>query len=71
MPRRRAPRLAILDMMAHRFEPGLKYTEPTVNAILAEFHDDFCSLRRYLVDEGFMDRGGGVYWRAGGTVDVD
>jgi hypothetical protein len=71
MPRRRAARLAVLNVMANRFEPGLKYAEPTVNAILAGFHDDFCSLRRYLVDEGFMDRSDGVYWRAGGTVEVD
>jgi hypothetical protein len=27
-------------------------------------------LRRYLVDEGFMKREQGVYWRSGGTVDV-
>ena len=24
--------------------------------------------RRYLVDEGFLDREAGEYWRAGGTV---
>ncbi|MDQ3951738.1 MAG: DUF2087 domain-containing protein [Actinomycetota bacterium] len=25
------------------------------------------ALRRYLVDEGFMAREGGEYWRTGGT----
>jgi hypothetical protein len=34
-------------------------------------HPDFAALRRHLVDEAFMDRAGGVYWRAGGTVDVE
>lgn len=71
VPRRRAARLALLDVLASRFEPGRRYPEPTVNAVLSEFHADFCSLRRYLVDEGFMDRSDGEYWRAGGTVEVD
>jgi hypothetical protein len=26
-------------------------------------------LRRYLVDEGFLSRDAGIYWRTGGTVD--
>ena len=32
--------------------------------------DDFVTLRRYLVDEGFLDRSddSGDYWRAGGSV---
>jgi DNA-binding transcriptional ArsR family regulator len=29
------------------------------------------ALRRYLVDEGLMDRDAGKYWRCGGTVDPD
>ena len=71
IPRRRAARLAVLDLVANRFEPGLKYAEVTVNAVLGEFHADFCALRRYLVDEGFLDRSDPLYWRAGGTVEVD
>jgi hypothetical protein len=31
-------------------------------------HDAYAALRRYLVDDGFLARDGGVYWRAGGTV---
>ena len=33
--------------------------------------DDHGVLRRYLVDEGFLSRQAGVYWRSGGTVDVE
>jgi hypothetical protein len=25
-------------------------------------------LRRYLVDDGFLSREAGIYWRSGGTV---
>jgi len=71
LPRRRAARLAVLDLLASRFEPGLRYPESEVNDLLARFNSDFCMLRRYLVDEGFMAREHGVYWRAGGTVETD
>jgi hypothetical protein len=71
IPRRRVARMAVLDAMANEFEPGRHYPEPAVNAVLANFHTDVCALRRYLVDEGFMDRREGVYWRSGGTVEVN
>jgi hypothetical protein len=71
LPRRRASRLKLLDRLAGQFEPGQKYAEATVNAVLGRFHPDYCALRRYLVEEGFMERDGGLYWRAGGTFDVD
>lgn len=71
IPRRRAPRLAVLDLMASQFEPGHYYPEAAVNELLSRFHPDYCAMRRYLVEEGFMERRGGMYWRAGGTVDVD
>jgi hypothetical protein len=41
-----------------------------VNAILQRYHPDFASLRRYLVDEEFLSRDYGYYWRTGGTVHV-
>ena len=51
------------------FDVGMRYSERQVNGILRRFHPDVASLRRYLVDEGFLDReAAGEYWRAGGTV---
>jgi hypothetical protein len=38
--------------------------------MLGAFHDDYAALRRYLVDEEFLSREGGSYWRTGGSVDV-
>jgi hypothetical protein len=32
--------------------------------------DDHAALRRHLVDEGFLGREGGVYWRTGGSFPV-
>jgi hypothetical protein len=60
----------VLERIALEFEPGLRYEEREVNAIVGRFLKDHASLRRNLVDEGFLDREAGVYWRAGGRVDV-
>jgi len=61
-------RLIVLDWLAQSFEPGVRYAEREVNEILATRHPDTATLRRYLVDEGLLDRAGGEYWRIGGTV---
>ena len=70
MPTKRAKRLVVLDHVAQSFEPGRTYPEPEVNEVLRVFHEDVAALRRYLVDEGFLTREAGVYWRTGGTVPV-
>ena len=68
IPAARAKRLVVLDWLAQDFEPGERYTERRVNAILGRRHPDTATLRRYLVDEELLDRAGGEYWRIGGTV---
>lgn len=71
MPTRRGKRLVVLDQVAQLFELGRTYPEHEVNALLAPIHSDFVALRRYLVDEQFLTREGGVYWRSGGSVDLE
>ena len=70
IPMARSKRLVILDHLSQEFEPGWRYTEKDVNEILGDYHEDVAALRRYLVDEGFMDREGGEYWRTGGTFSL-
>jgi hypothetical protein len=69
MPARHARRLLLLDIVAGAFEPGVRYPEREVSQFLGELYPDYAALRRYLVDEGFLSRDGGEYWRSGGTVD--
>jgi hypothetical protein len=79
MPAARGKRLVVLDHLAGLFEPGRRYPEREVNELLGRYHPDYAMLRRYLVDDGFLDRedepapsGSSsvkVYWRTGGTVD--
>jgi hypothetical protein len=70
LPAQRSKRLVVLERLALEFEPGRRYDEPEVNAILRRFHDDHATLRRALVDEGLLDRASGRYWRSGGRVPV-
>ena len=71
VPTVRSKRLVVLDHLAQEFEPGRRYPERTVNRVLGRWHPDTAALRRYLVDEGFLDRHGGEYWRIGGTYTSD
>jgi hypothetical protein len=72
IPAQRSKRRVVLDRLAQEFEVGVRYNERAVNGLLRPFHPDVAALRRYLVDEGFLDREpGGEYWRAGGTVGPD
>jgi hypothetical protein len=68
LPSKLSKRQLMLNEIAQGFEPGFRYPEQAVNQFLAAVHPDYATLRRYLVDEGFLDRAGGVYWRIGGTV---
>jgi hypothetical protein len=67
MPAKRKNRLSVLSALADCFEPHRTYTENEVNEVLLHVHDDYCSLRRALVDEGFLSRvpSGAKYWRMG------
>jgi len=70
IPARLARRRLLLDVVAQGFEPGVRYPERAVNAFLRELYDDHAAMRRYLVDEGFLSRDHGEYWRSAGTVDT-
>ena len=71
IPAVHSKKLVVLDWLASMFEPGQAYAEKEVNAIISRVHPDYAALRRYLVDEGFLHRRDGFYWRAGGTFEVD
>ncbi|HET9005945.1 MAG TPA: DUF2087 domain-containing protein [Actinomycetes bacterium] len=78
MPAAHGKRQVVLDHLAGLFEPGRRYPEPEVNELLGRYHPDYALLRRYLVDDGFLDRADEqagsrtvkVYWRTGGTVNT-
>lgn len=64
-PTKQKRKLVILSELAKRFEPNHRYTEPEVNLVLKAAWHDYVTLRRYLIEYGFMDRerDGSAYWR--------
>jgi hypothetical protein len=68
IPAKHLRRRQLLDKVAQAFEPGVRYPERRVSLFLRSIHADYAALRRYLVDEDFLARADGEYWRSGGTV---
>ncbi|MCA9838428.1 MAG: metalloregulator ArsR/SmtB family transcription factor [Trueperaceae bacterium] len=46
----------VLEEIAKAFDPDKSYTEREVNIIIADFHDDFATLRRELINFNYMTR---------------
>ena len=65
IPTQRKKERIVLEEIARTFEYDRIYTEREVNIIIADFHDDFCTIRRDMIAEGLLGReaGGGGYWR--------
>jgi hypothetical protein len=61
IPAQRKKRVVVLQRLLERFEPGRSYPERDVNDMLRVAHDDVATLRRELVDYGFLVRDRGIY----------
>lgn len=61
IPAKRKARVSVLLELLRRFDPARSYSEPEVNALLREAHDDVATLRRELVDYRYLLREAGVY----------
>ncbi len=50
--------------LANHLNYGVKYNESQINKFIKEFHDDFVTVRRYLIAYGFLERtrDGKEYW---------
>ena len=64
IPVQRKKKRVILEELARSFEKDRNYPEKEVNLIIADFHDDFCTLRRELIVEGLLTRESGIYRKA-------
>lgn len=51
----------ILEEICKSFDIDKRYTEKEVNLIIADFHDDFCTIRRDMVGAGLLSRKDGIY----------
>ena len=63
IPAQRKKERIILEVIVQEFEFDRIYSEREVNIIIADFYDDFCTIRRDMIGEGLMDRDTRGYWR--------
>jgi hypothetical protein len=66
LPRKMTKLITIMDWLSTHFVADRKYTEREVNEVISRFHEDFATIRRELVEMGYLrrERGGGSYWVA-------
>ena len=63
IPAQQKKRRIVLEVIAEQFERGKIYPEREVNLIIADFHEDFCTIRRDMIGEHLMERDARGYWR--------
>ena len=63
-PLKEKRKIIVLMNIIKRFDSTKKYTEKEVNEILKKIYPDYVTIRRYLIEYGFMDRliDGSKYW---------
>ncbi len=61
LPTKHEARMEVLAWVASPIQPGVAYREAEINDLLRGHGIDHVTLRRYLVDYGFMTREGGIY----------
>ena len=64
IPAQRKKERIVLEVIAEAFEYERIYSEREVNILIADFHDDFGTIRRDMVAEGLLARDTRGYWRA-------
>lgn len=63
IPAQRKKERIILEVIVENFELDRIYSEREVNILIADFFDDFCTIRRDMISEQLLDRDGTNYWR--------
>ena len=66
-------KLVVLQEIVKRFQGEHTYTEKEINQILKLVYHDFVTLRRYLIEYGFLDRtpDGSQYWLRNDSVNKE
>jgi len=63
IPAQRKKKRIVLQAIAESFEFDRDYPEKEVNLIIADFHEDFCTIRRDMIAEKLLTRENGIYRR--------
>jgi hypothetical protein len=63
-PSKEKRKIVVLSVLAQKFDPKKNYSEAAVNDVLKQAITDYVTVRRYLIEYGFMQRtkDGKTYW---------
>lgn len=66
-PPKEKKKIVVLKKISEQFEKNKRYSEKEVNSIIKEIYEDYATIRRYLIEYGFMDRTNDCreYWLRG------
>lgn len=63
LPTQYKKRFIVLEQFAVRFELERRYSEQEVTGLIMPLFDDYCTIRRLLIEENLIRRDGSTYWR--------
>ncbi|WP_096189467.1 DUF2087 domain-containing protein [Evansella halocellulosilytica] len=63
-PAKEKRKIVILKYICSKLEKGRTYTEREINETIKQYFDDYVTIRRYIIEYGFVDRhqDGSAYW---------
>ena len=61
IPGQKKKKLVLLEYLISKLNAENQYTEKEINAFIKQYHDDFCTIRREFIVQGFMDREDNMY----------
>lgn len=63
-PTKEKRKIIVLEEIAKNFSPKKKYSEKEINTLLKRIYEDYVTLRRALIEYGFLERtnNGSTYW---------
>ncbi|MCB5268433.1 MAG: metalloregulator ArsR/SmtB family transcription factor [Candidatus Cloacimonetes bacterium] len=61
LPVQNKKRWIVYEEVIKLIEPGRDYQERELNALITQIHEDYCLIRRELVEEGVLERSDGIY----------
>jgi hypothetical protein len=62
LPVQKKKKLIILEEFLKKIKSDKKYTETEINEIILQHYDDYCIVRRLMIEEGMMKRKNQIYW---------
>ncbi len=63
IPAQEKKKQILIHWLAQHIDPERRWTEKEFSEWLKQYNEDYATLRRYLVESGYMARENGIYWR--------